>query len=130
LGISSTAGAAGATADVVMKFHANVVVEFDAPDADEAGTRRSPELLNGARSEPWVPAREAKVDRLDALRRWQLVQDRADDQLNVMLVVPEVVQERLERAVSELELRWGELESIRDLVGLDQTDVVFGHDGS
>jgi hypothetical protein len=77
-----------------------------------------------------MPAREVKVDRLDALRRRQLVQDRAGDPLHVVLVVPEVVQERLECALGELELRWGELESIRDLVGLDQTDVVFGHDGS
>ena len=87
-------------------------------------------LVNAARSAPWAPAWEGEVDRLDALRRWQLVQDRADDPLNVVLVMPEIVQERLERAVGELELRRGELEAIGDLVRLDQTDVVVGHDCS
>jgi hypothetical protein len=54
--------------------------------ADTALTRTA----NAARSEPPSPAWEAEVDRLDALRRWQLVQNRADDPLNVVLVVPEV----------------------------------------
>jgi hypothetical protein len=90
--------------------------------ADEA-TEGGPDDAS-ARSEPPAAAREPKVDRRDALRRWQLVQDRADDPLHVVLVVPEVVQERFERGMGELELGWGELESIGNLVGFDQADVV------
>jgi hypothetical protein len=43
----STAGPAGGTVEIVMKFHATVVFEFNAPDVGEAGKRLN-ELLEQA----------------------------------------------------------------------------------
>src|SRR5688500_14663983 len=82
---------------------------------------------SGTALQPRTASREAEVDRLDALRRRQLGDHAADEALDVVLVVAEVVHQRLQRVVGHLQLGRRQLEPVGDVVGTDEADVVRGH---
>ena len=65
-----------------------------------------------------------EVDRPDLVLPGKLREHRGDEVLDVALLMTEVVVQRLERRMDDLELSRCELESVSDLVRLDQ---VVGH---
>ena len=69
-----------------------------------------------------------EVDRAHVVLRRQLVEHGLDDIEDVSLVVAEIVAQRLQRRVDDLQLGCGEVQVEGDLAGLDQIQILFvGH---
>src|SRR5215208_1801596 len=75
---------------------------------------------------PGLPALR-DVDRADRVFFGQLCKHLAHDVVDIALVVPEVVEEGLQRGVGDLQLGRSEIEPVGDLVRPDEVQLVVGH---